>query len=257
VEWTFESSGAVQAHVEVPAGSVDVDPSTDGLVLVRLESDSVELLESATVTMTDNRLEIRVRARHFLSGVGGEVRCTVSLPEGSSLSYRTGSADLRCPIPLAEFDGKTASGEVTIGDVRADASLTSASGDFHCGDVGGRLAVKTASGDITVGRVGAEIQVSMASGDIDIVEAAQSMSVSTASGDVRVRCARSGRLKANSASGDIDIGVAPGVGAYLDVTSVSGDMECSLPVRAERPGAAQLEIICRTVSGDVRILAAA
>ncbi len=257
MEWTFSSPGPVEAHVEVPAGDVEVRPSPDGQVVVVLEPASGrarQLVESAAVTMSGDRLDVRVPSNIVNRG---SVHCVITLPDTSSISYRTASADLRCTIELARLDARTASGAVSVPAVGGDVSLTSASGDLDCGEVGGRLTVKSASGDVRVQRLGAHGVVSLASGDVEVGELAGSLRVNTASGDVWVRRAGAGRVDANTASGDIAIGVAPGVGAHFDVTSISGEMQCGLPVEEAELGAAQLEIVCRTVSGDVRIGAAA
>lgn len=256
MEWSFDRVDPVEADVEIPAGRTEVVASQDGRIVVVLEPSSSscsELVESAEVTMSNGRLVVHVPSR--LIG-RGEVRCRLTLPEESSLWYRSASAPLRCEVPLAALEAKTASGDVNVRDVRGDATLNSASGDLSCGEVGGRTTVKTASGDVRVGHAGGELRASLASGDLEVGDSAASLEVTTASGDVRVTCARSGRLKATSASGDIVIGVAPGVGAYLDVTSVTGDMDCDLPFGEAQPQAAELQIVCRTVSGDVRIEAA-
>ncbi|MGH9299659.1 MAG: DUF4097 family beta strand repeat-containing protein, partial [Acidimicrobiales bacterium] len=60
----------------------------------------------------------------------------------------------------------------------------------------------------------------------------------------------------DSASGDVVIGVANGVGAHLDVTTVSGESRCTLPFE-DGTGTALLSIRCRTLSGDVVIRSAA
>jgi hypothetical protein len=258
VEWTFHPDGPVWAEIDVAAGEAILDPSPDGTVRVVLEPLSRHagrLVESYEVRLEDGgRLVVRPPSRSFGRG---EVRCAVTLPEGSALTFRTASADLHCNAVLATFDGSTASGDVHLPAVIGDASLNAASGDFDCGEVGGRLSVKAASSDVRLRRLGSEGRVSLASGDLEIEDLAASLKASTASGDVRVRCARSGRIQVDTASGDVAVGVAPGVGAYLDVTSVAGEMECDLPLESQRPGDSQLEIICRTVSGDVRIEAAA
>jgi hypothetical protein len=60
-------------------------------------------------------------------------------------------------------------------------------------------------------------------------------------------------------SGDIEVGVVPGLRVWLDLSSLSGRMESQLdgddPIAGDGP--AQLTIALRSVSGDQRIRRAA
>jgi DUF4097 and DUF4098 domain-containing protein YvlB len=164
---------------------------------------------------------------------------------------------VHCEITLAAFSGTTASGALQLQDVASDATVKAASGDVRAGVIGGRLRVQTASGDVSIRRVDGNADLSLASGDVRIGEAQASVEVKSASGDVAIGCARSGLVKVQTASGDVVIGLAPGVGAYLDVTRVSGETRSSLPFTEASTSGSALEVVCRTVSGDVTIRGAA
>ena len=212
-----------------------------------------DVIAAAEVTHTAGKLRVHVPKRKFQSV---EVDCRIVVPEGSWVAAKTASADLRSSGRLRAVRATTASGDVSLGDVESDVSVTSASGDFSCLAVGGSLRVKGASCDVSVQRAGGEVDISLASGDVDIADAATAVKARTASGDIRVGRAHAGRVSADSASGDIVVGVAAGVGAYLDVATMSGAMECTLPFQESSPDEAALEIVCHTASGDVRIEAA-
>jgi hypothetical protein len=259
MEWNFEASGPVEADIAVPAGMIDVVRSTGNTITVDLQAlgtgrRSDEVLAATEVSFAGEALRVKVPDRF---GRNAEVRCTVSLPEGSALATRTASADVDCPVPLDRYSGSTASGDVALGNVEHDVSVKSASGDLQCAEIGGRLQALTASGDVSVRKAGGEARVTTASGDVEILDACASLKVGTASGDVHVGRAFAGKVQVESASGDLAIGVAAGVGAYLDVTTVSGDTNTTLPFTEEGAGGAVLEIVCRTVSGDVSIRKAA
>lgn len=259
MEWEFEAPGPIDADIGVPAGLVDVVAATDGKVGVTLEAlrrgrRAEELIAAAAVSFSDRKLRVEMPEGRLRSV---EVRCTVSLPPGSALTTRTASADLRCPVRLARFSGTTASGDMALADVEADVTVKAASGDVECGEVGGTLQVRTASGDVSVRRTSGHVHVASASGDLELADAEGPVKVESASGDVTIGRASSGRVHVSTASGDVTVGVAAGVGAYLDVTTVSGDTSTTLPFSEEVPGDAVLEIVCRTVSGDVTIRKAA
>jgi hypothetical protein len=254
MEWEFEASGPIEAHIGVPAGVIDVVDAGSGKVTVQVEAlrsgrRGEETAANTDVSFTGGALWIKVPDRH---GRAADVRCTVSLPEGSALTTQTASADVRCAVRLGRFSGTTASGDLVLGDVDADVSVKAASGDLHCEEVGGALQARTASGDVWVARAGGDVRVTTASGDLDLADAAASVKVETASGDVTVGRVSTGKIQVTSASGDVTVRVAPGVGAYLDVTTVTGDTTTTLPF-TEGGGGVELEIVCRTVSGDVSI----
>jgi hypothetical protein len=260
MERVFEADGPVDADVVVPAGSIEVERAEGNQVVVLVEPQrgsarADELVAETDISFADGKLRVHVPER-ALRNV--EVRCRLRLPEGSALSTKTASADVGSTVSLRSFDGATASGDTALRDVTRDLTLKSASGDLVCESVGGRLRLRSASGDVSVRQVAGDVELALASGDVHIVDALSSVDVKSASGDVRLDCVRHGRVRAQTASGDVTVGVAEGVGAYLDVTTVSGDTRCTLPFQERAPGgAAALEIVARTVSGDVIVRGAA
>ena len=76
--------------------------------------------------------------------------------------------------------------------------------------------------------------------------------VRTASGDVKVGSVATGRTDITSASGDVDVDVAAGIGVYLDLSTLSGNATSDLEAAAGGHDAA-VTLRCRTISGDVRV----
>jgi DUF4097 and DUF4098 domain-containing protein YvlB len=258
MEWNFVAVGPVVADVQVPSGEINLHPETDGEVHVSLEPASssqraMEVVEASRVTFESGRLAVHVPSRTFKNA---PVLCTVRMPVGSSVTIKTASADVRCTGTVGDFEGSSASGDIEIGNIEGQLSLTTASGDVRCDRVSHRTRVRGASADVTIGHAGGPVELSLASGDVEIDDAGSSVKVDTASGDVVIRCAHEGEIRTKTAAGDITVGVAPGVGAYLDVRSVSGEMTCTLPFDESRPSEAKLSIVCNSISGDVAIIPA-
>ena len=84
------------------------------------------------------------------------------------------------------------------------------------------------------------------------------MTARTASGDVRLDGIASGLVELNSATGDIRVSVVPGIGVYLDLSSLSGSVRSYLDEVNNPDGDADtaVEIRARTMSGDIRIMKA-
>jgi DUF4097 and DUF4098 domain-containing protein YvlB len=87
---------------------------------------------------------------------------------------------------------------------------------------------------------------------VNIGTAGASVTANTASGDVRVSRVASGEANVKAVSGDVMVGVAPGAGVYLDLSSLSGRITSQLE-ETDGGDDVSLRVTCRTVSGDIRI----
>lgn len=263
MQWSFTHYGPLRADVELSSGSIEVRPLTGESIEVSLEAvdpgshRAAELIEASEVRLDGDTLTVHVPAKPFKSFRQAEIRCVLTLPAGSDLEAKSASADITCPVSLGSFSGATASGDAILGDIAGDADFKAASGDLRCSEVGGRLNVKAASGDVAVGHVAGDVEVAVASGDVEIGEADSSVKVTTASGDAKLGKVHSGKISVTSASGDAVIGLAQGTGAHLDVSSITGEVSCDLPMGEHEASPAAVRIKCATMSGDIRILSAA
>lgn len=257
--WDFACSEPVDISIgSWAAGSIAVSGEpTDTLAVEVLPSrhgrDSDELLEAVEVSFEDGQLYIHgPRIGAFRRNRGLDL--TIKAPTGSGCAAKTASADLTCVGELGALTAQTASGDVIAATVTGDVIVHTASGDVMLQRTGGTANVSTASGDIHLGSVDGEAQLRTASGDVTIGDSGSSVSAHTASGNVRVDGARSGSLNLNSASGDLQVAVVPGVGVYLDLASTTGDIKSDLDPAAEGDGGVPaIEIKCRTLSGDITI----
>jgi len=76
----------------------------------------------------------------------------------------------------------------------------------------------------------------------------------TAAGSVKVGRADHGRVRAKTIAGRVSVGVAEGAAALLDISTMSGRVSSELeasgpPVEGDK----RLELIIRTMSGDVNL----
>jgi DUF4097 and DUF4098 domain-containing protein YvlB len=122
--------------------------------------------------------------------------------------------------------------------------------------------MSSASGDLDIGDVSGDVSLSTASGDIALLEAGASVGVDTASGDVEIGVVRRGRTDIRSASGDVGIGVAAGTAVWLDLNTLSGSTRSDLAMTGNGPdpappSGATLELRVQTLSGDIHVRRAA
>lgn len=259
--WDFPCSQPIDIQVDSWAsGSVAVageptDTVTVQVVPVHPGGDSQALLSQVRVSFDDGRLRIAgpkdlsFRRRHALD-------LTIKAPAGSQLTAKTASADVSCVGELGALTATTASGDVTASSVAGHASLHTASGDIMVRQAATAKA-NTASGDIHFDQVRGEANLNTASGDIRIGWCGGSVDGHTVSGDVDISGVAAGNVSLNSVSGDLIVGVVPGIGVYLDLASTTGDIRRDLTDAGEGDTSAAAEIRCRTVSGDILIRRAA
>jgi len=238
--WEFPADGPVDLQVRVPSGDVIVSAAATQTATVTLDSHrpgrkGEEYVAATRVEFDGGSLSV-LAPEGSAFGRHASLTIAVELPEGSSGRIVTASADVRCTGELAALDVHTASGDVSAERIT------------------GRARVDTASGDVALARAG-EAAVAATSGDVRI-GSADGVSVQTASGDVQVEAVTGHRAEVKSASGDIRVGVTPGIGVRLDLSSLSGTVNCELEP-AEETGGADMTLYCRTLSGDVLVSRAA
>lgn len=258
--WEFNAAGPIEADVKSAAGLVKVTAGPADTVAVTLlpangnGGRAEKLIADTDVSFQGGRLTVHVPKRIQLRG-DAPLDLTVELPEGSSVTVGTASADVSCTGSLGSLDAHTASGDVTAARVAGHASLSTASGDIGLQEVTGDVRLQTASGDAVIRRADGEIIAKTASGNLAIGQAGPLVQARTASGDVQIDRVAAGRADVTTVSGDVYLGVAPGTGVYLDLSSTSGRVRSELD--PGEPGASDgdpaVSLRCTSVSGDVRI----
>jgi hypothetical protein len=255
--WEFPGSDPIDLIINLGAGSVAVSAEPTEVSTVSLRSSkhgskADQQIGEVQVTFTEGRLEIiQPKSSGFLRGNPG-LELTVKVPSESDCSVRTASADVACVGDLARLDARTASGDVTAASVSGAVDVNTASGDVWLENAGATVGVRTASGDIRLRQAAGDVALHTASGVVSVGPAGASVQAFTASGDVQIGSAASGEANVKTVSGDAQIGVAAGAGVYLDLSSVTGRIKSHLE-ETDSDSDVSLRVICRTVSGDIKI----
>lgn len=257
--WEFPVTEPISLHARIPAGDIRVVAEPDLTVAtVTLEGRgrrADQLIDETEVGFDGGTLSVLCPDKiRLLSNVSLDL--VVHVPAGSSADLRGASADIRCQGELGDLEAKTASGDIAAVLVRGSARLNSASGDVVLEEAGGDVTVKTASGDAQIRRAGGDLTADSASGDIRAGQVGGSAQVRTASGDVQIGSISAGSADVNTVSGDISVAVPQGVGVYLDLFAMTGDVRSDLAA-AEPGSGAELTVHCRSISGDIRVHPAA
>lgn len=271
---TFDTPGPLEVRCRLASADLRVEaaegPTTTVEIVGGRDDDATRALVDGFTVALRERLhgaELLVeepksrswgfRVRFWEPGVTVRIRC----PEGASLSATGASSDVETSGMLGRVEVKTGSGDVALRGGVAGLKATTASGDVHVELVNGSAFVSTASGDVEVGRVEGPLTVQAVSGDVEVRDAHAGADVQSVSGDVEVAAVGGGDIRAQTVSGDVRLGVAPGVGVWIDASSVSGEVTSQLEV-GDRPSgevdeAPVYELRVRTVSGDAVIARAA
>ncbi|MCW2779964.1 MAG: hypothetical protein JWR35_413 [Marmoricola sp.] len=265
---TFNTPEAVELYVELGSGqiatdAIETDQTTVAITGPRADEFAVEQNgDQIKVTPPKSRVG-------FLHGNDShEVK--VSLPTGSGLTAKAGSADTVATGSYGVIRLKTGSGDVEIeeaegpvvidsgsGDVRGhqirgEVRIKSGSGDIDLGEVHGPAGISTGSGDVLIGRAHASTVVKTGSGDLEVKRAENDVTFAAGSGDLVVGNARKGSITAKSASGDVRVGICVGTPVWTDITSVTGRVTSQLQSTGKpAEGQDYVEVRATTVSGDI------
>jgi len=234
----------------------------------------VELAEETTVNLAEGRLVVRSprttrsRLRHLFGG-GPRVDIRVQLPAGSALEVR-GWGDVTAEGPLDTVDidtamgdvdidraagrvrAKTSMGDIRVGSAAGPADLRTAAGSVRVGRAGSDVTVRTSAGDVRVDDAEGELRLSTSAGDIRVERASSAVSAKASAGDIRLHSVRSGSVSAECAYGRLEIGIARGAAAWLDVEARHGVLRSELEP-TDGPGEAEttVEIHARAGYGDI------
>lgn len=275
----FATPGPISATIELYAGDVQIVASdrADTVVEVRPSDDSddsdVKAAQQTRVEYADGTLTIRGPKNLALSfsRKTRSVDVLVELPTGSQVHADLSAGDVRGTGDLAECRLKTGighlrldragpvrlntNGHVTVATVVGDADITTGSGRIRIGEVTGAAVVKNSNGDTRIGTVTGELLVRAANGDITVDRAGARVEARTSNGDVRIGEIVRGSVTLQTATGDLEIGVADGTAAWLDLKTGHGRVDNALDDTGQGPGKSDqtVEVHAQTSFGDITV----
>lgn len=276
MEQTFHTPEPIRLRVEIFAGDVTVRATTTDTTTVELTPQGrggEDLVQRFTVEQRGDEVVVlapKLRDSIFTLGKGS-VDVEVVLPQGSTLDVKTGSGDITASgildrvragtgsgdVTLDEFTGgdlKSGSGDITTRVVRGDLVLKTGSGDVSIDMAGAPVDLVSGSGDVTVRRVEGPLKAKTGSGDLVVINVSADLDVMTGTGDIKIVAVHAGDIRAKTGTGDVVVGIANGVATYLDLGTVTGDVEVDLdeatgPEDAESTASLHVQ----SGSGDIHV----
>ena len=276
---TFATPEPISVGLELGVGDVRIEATdrADTVVEVRpsdpSKEEDVKAAEETLVEYANGHLLIKAPTgwRRWTSRGHESIDVSVGLPVGSRVRAEAGVASVRCHGRIGEsrckvgvgdiqldeagpVDLKTGIGDITVERAVGKAVIVSGSGVVRIGLVEGPAVVKNSNGDTWIGEVTGEARMNAANGTITVDLAHEGLAAKTAKGDVRLGEVERGTVVAQSAFGDLDVGVRDGIAAWLDLQTKFGDVLNELEA-SESPGASEdaVEVHAKTSFGDITI----
>jgi hypothetical protein len=275
----YETPEPISVTLELGVGDVRITASdrTDTVVEIRpsdeADESDVRAAQEVRVEYTKGKLRVTGPKPHIFdfSRKTRSVDVAIELPSGSQVSAGMQVGDFRCAGLLGECRFKTSvgnfwlertgplrldtsAGHVTSDGIAGDAEISTGSGKVQIGEVEGSAVVKNSNGDTTIDTVSGDVQVRAANGDICVERAGAGVDAKTARGSIRLGGVVRGSVALATAMGDLEIAIAEGTAAWLEVNTGFGHVH-NLLDGAGRPAESEetVEVRGRTSYGDITI----
>lgn len=258
----FDCDRPAEIDIRIGIGRVEVRAADTADVRVEVAADptgewvpevAAQAIAATDVSWSEHGRRLSVRAPRGFPFRKLPLAIVVVAPLSSRLAVRATSATLTATGALGRLDVRTHSGEMTVERVEGNAEVRSGSGDVRLGRVAGHLKLAIGAGHLEVSSLDGKLnpgKITAGSADVWLGVVHGNIGVRTGSGAIVVAEAASGRIDAATGSGDVRIGIRPGVTAEVDLVSGSGRAHSDLPVTGGRPPEQpQLRVHARTGSG--------
>jgi DUF4097 and DUF4098 domain-containing protein YvlB len=275
----FETPEPISVTLELGVGNVRITASdrTDTTVDVRPSDESdesdVQAAQRVRVDFANGVLQVTgPKARVFdFSRKSRSVDVSVDLPSGSQVSGEVQVGDLGGTGRLGECRFKTsagnvrlertgplrvdtAAGHVTADGVAGNAEIHTGSGKVRIGEVEGSVVVKNSNGDTTIAAATGDVRVRSANGGISVDRAGAGVEAKASNGSIRLGEVARGSVELGTAMGDLEIGIAEGTAAWLEVNTGFGQVHNLLdnttrPEKSDRT----VEVRAHTSFGGITI----
>jgi hypothetical protein len=275
----FATPAPISVTIEISCGEVRLIASdrTDTVVEVRPSDESdesdVQAAQQTRVEYASGTLTVRgpkTRAFDF-SKKTRSVAVLVELPTGSAVHGEVSVGDVHSTGVLGRCRLKTSVGHfrldrtgqlrlntlghVTVDAIDGSADVATGSGRVHIGEIGGTAVIKNSNGNIDLGTVTGELRARTANGDISVDRAGAAVDAKTSNGTIRIGQVTRDSVTLHTATGDLEIGIAAGTAAWLDLNTGHGRVHNALDDIDHGPEKSEetVEVRAHTSFGDITV----
>jgi hypothetical protein len=233
---TVTAKTAVDQSLAVPSDALISIDNTRGEVTiigwdqakVTVKGDLDDLAEAFIFDLKDQQVVIEVKVPRLDLNRGNGSNLTIQVPQESRVRFVGVSTD------------------VEIENIRGGVQVQLVSGDLEARRIESQLLINTVSGDIEINGVIGSVLASTISGDLELVTTAKSLRLDTVSGDVDLTLKAFDQLAVHSVSGSMEIDGELNPAGQIELASVSGDIRLGL-----QPGLNATLDLDGGISGDI------
>ncbi len=270
----------ISVTIELAVGEVRLVASDRADTVVRVQpsdetdDSDVKAAQQTRVEYDNGTLTVRgPKSRAFdFSRKTRSVAVLVELPTGSAVHGDLSVGDFHSTGALGPCRFKTSvghvrldrtgqlrlnttAGHITVDAIAGDAEVATGSGRVHIGEIGGAAIIKNSNGNTTIGTVTGELRARAANGDIQVDRASAGVEARTSNGTIRIGEVARDSVTLHTAAGDLEIGVAAGTAAWLDLKTAHGRVHNALTGIGQEPGTSEqtVEVRAHTSYGDITV----
>ncbi|HBX70974.1 MAG TPA: hypothetical protein DEH25_16755 [Chloroflexi bacterium] len=252
IEQTFEVGSPAQLKVGNVRGTVDIRLGDEGVIAVTaVKHGSSNGTQIIIEQLDDGKVVVEAKQENSVMSWFGmnkpnKVDFTIRVPKSCALKLNCVSCDAAVEGLEGEIDVNTVSGDLKLNNLSGAFNFSAVSGEIQAQRISGSLALNTVSGDVQI----AESQISSLEGK-------------TVSGDMHFQTSlAAGPYVFKTVSGNVTLLPPEDQGCVVNIKSVSGEINTSLPVSQQYghgPNRSLTiltggpEISLKSVSGDIHI----
>ena len=214
---------------------------------------------------------VKQLSRSMLLGGCESVQVAIELPSGSHVHGQTMGGGFHCSGRLGEcvlrtdygdirldqagaVDLVSDSGEISVERVTGHAEIASASGEITVREIDGNASIRNDDGESHIGDITGDLRLVGVNGDMTVDRARGAVEAKSVYGSLRIGEVTRRSVVLTSESGDVEVGIARGTTAWLDVRTANGSLHNSLDPHenAEVPDEV-VEVRARSQDGDIVI----
>lgn len=260
---TFQVTPGGKFTIETDSGSLRIAGTTDNEISVSAEIEGSEK-DVAEFDVTSEQMENEVSVWGKKSKRGLNFRnwssrltvvFTIQVPKQFSLLLNTSGGDVSVQSIDGTVSGRTAGGKVDMNDVKGDVEFSTNGGDIHMEKGMGNIHMETLGGNIALTELTGDVDARTNGGNIKVDTMEGKVHVETMGGNIFLKVNGENRgIYARTNGGQITIEVPKNFAADIDLQTLSGQVQCELPLMTS--GMFDQDRIAGTVNGGGALIQA-